>query len=256
MNSNFLNKKINREKISRDFVKNEKVSIKNKIEENLLGSKFRILNEKLYTISSEEAYDYFKNNPEDFEIYHKGFEIQAAKWPINPNDVLFKELKKPIYKNKVIADLGCGEATLARNLSELPNSKRKIHSFDLVKINEFVIECDIKNVPLLDDSIDVATFCLSLMGVNFIDFILEAKRILKTKGVLYVAEILSRINSLEKFIGVFEKIGFRLVKNLNIKNYFVLLVFRLDDKFKNQLDIKKNFSKSVEILKPCLYKKR
>jgi hypothetical protein len=43
-------------------------NIHNKINENLLGTKFRILNEKLYTTSSEEAYQYFTENPEDFDI--------------------------------------------------------------------------------------------------------------------------------------------------------------------------------------------
>jgi ribosomal RNA-processing protein 8 len=260
MNSNFLNKKTNREKNSSNstkFSKKEKHSIKNKMEENLLGSKFRILNEKLYTISSEEAFEYFKNNPEDFEIYHKGFEIQASKWPINPNEILFKELKKDKYNNKVIADLGCGEALLAKKLSELPDSKRKIHSFDLVKINEFVTECDIKNVPLSNNSVDVATFCLSLMGVNFVEFIMEARRILKNKkGVLIVAEIMSRINSIQNFIALFVKMGFRLIKNLDIKNYFVVLVFRLDDKINKNVDLNKKNLKGLEILKPCLYKKR
>ena len=55
MNSNFLNKKTNRDKNygnTTNLSKKEKNSLKNKMEENLLGSKFRILNEKLYTISS------------------------------------------------------------------------------------------------------------------------------------------------------------------------------------------------------------
>jgi hypothetical protein len=52
-------------------------SIENKMNENLLGvyifinikgAKFRILNEKLYTTTSAEAFDYFNNNPEDFDI--------------------------------------------------------------------------------------------------------------------------------------------------------------------------------------------
>jgi len=148
MSSNFLSKKFNRDNDRNNFKSNQgkkdkkgQTSIKNRIEENLLGSKFRILNEKLYTISSEEAFDYFKNNPEDFEIYHQGFVIQASKWPVNPNEILFKELKKEKYKNKTIADLGCGEAILAKKLSEIVNEKRKIFSFDLVKLNEFVTEC-------------------------------------------------------------------------------------------------------------------
>lgn len=82
--------------------KRENNKIQDKMNENLLSSKFRILNEKLYTISSEEAYEYFKENPEDFEVYHKGFEIQTKKWPVNPNEIILTELKKSKYKNKYI----------------------------------------------------------------------------------------------------------------------------------------------------------
>ena len=35
---------------------------------NNQASKFRILNEKLYTSTGSEAYDYFKDNIEDFDI--------------------------------------------------------------------------------------------------------------------------------------------------------------------------------------------
>ena len=51
--------------------KKKEESIKNRIEDNLLASKFRILNEKLYTTSSKEAFDYFTSNPEDYEIVNK-----------------------------------------------------------------------------------------------------------------------------------------------------------------------------------------
>lgn len=246
MNINFLNKKTYREK----HVKKEKKGIVNKIQENLLGSKFRILNEKLYTMPSEEAFDYFKSNPEDFDIYHKGFVIQANKWPVNPNNLICDELRKEKYNNKVIADLGCGEAFIAQKLKN-----RKIYSFDLVKINEYITECDIKNVPLEKDSVDVGVFCLSLMGINFVEFIKEAKRIIKSNGLLYVAEILSRIVSIDKFVSVFEQLGFKLKKQIDIKNYFILFVFRLDkdNARNNEPEAAQNYG---NILKPCIYKKR
>jgi SAM-dependent methyltransferase len=247
---NFLNKKSYRDKKS---IK-EKNNINDKIKDNLLGSKFRILNEKLYTMPSEDAFDYFRNNPEDFTIYHQGFVIQANKWPINPNSIIYDELKKDKYNNKVIADLGCGEAFLAKKLNN-----RKIYSFDLVKINDYITECDIKNIPLKNEEIDIAVFCLSLMGTNFIDFIKEAKRILKNKGILIVAEILSRITSIKNFIAVFEKLGFVLRKQKDIKNYFILFVFRLDDQtniFKDENNEDINMENNYDILKPCIYKKR
>lgn len=35
------------------------------------------------------------------------------------------------------------------------------------------------HVPLENESVDVAVFCLSLMGTNLQDYILEANRVLK-----------------------------------------------------------------------------
>jgi len=55
----------------------------------------------------------------------------------------------------------------------------KVHSFDLVAANERVTACNISRVPLPNASLDVAIFCLSLMGVDFIKFIHEAHRTLK-----------------------------------------------------------------------------
>ena len=147
-----------------------------------------------------------------------------------------------------IADLGCGEAYLAKNL------KQKIYSFDLIQINEYITKCDLKNIPLDDDTVDIAIFCLSLMGNNFIDFIVEAKRILKQNGILIVCEITSRIVKVENFVTIFKQLGFVLRKQRDIRNYFTLFVFRLSNKTKDKLD--KDSIDGFTILKPCLYKKR
>jgi ribosomal RNA-processing protein 8 len=115
-------------------------------------------------------------------------------------------------------------------------------------------------VPLKNDEVDVGIFCLSLMGTNFIDFIQEAKRILKNKGILIVSEIMSRIVNTENFIKVFESLGFNLRKKMNIKNYFTLFVFRLEKEegsnFVTDKDSQITVENSYDILKPCIYKKR
>jgi Hypothetical methyltransferase len=73
----------------------------------------------------------------------------------------------------VIADFGCGDAKLARSL---PN---KVHSFDLVSVSPEVTACDMSRTPLSKASVDVAVFCLSLMGTNLADYLKEANRVLK-----------------------------------------------------------------------------
>ena len=68
--------------------------------------------------------------------------------------------------------------------------KAKVHSFDLVADSaRGIVACNIANVPLGDSSIDVAVFCLSLMGTDYHKFVREAHRVLKPGGLLVVAEV-------------------------------------------------------------------
>ncbi len=75
----------------------------------------------------------------------------------------------------VIADFGCGEARLAQAVG----STLTVHSFDLVAANTLVTACDMANTPLESESVEIAVFCLSLMGTNLKDFLKEANRVLK-----------------------------------------------------------------------------
>lgn len=95
----------------------------------------------------------------------------------------------------IFADLGCGDARLAQTLTESGDVTKlnlKIHSYDLQSPSKFVTKADVANLPLADGSVDVAIFCLALMGTNWIDFVEEAYRILHWKGELWIAEIKSR----------------------------------------------------------------
>lgn len=56
----------------------------------------------------------------------------------------------------------------------------KVYSMDLVAARKEIIPCDIANTPLEPNSLNVAVYCLSLMGTNLKDFFLEANRVLKT----------------------------------------------------------------------------
>jgi hypothetical protein len=88
----------------------------------------------------------------------------------------------------MVADLGCGDAALAQYFK---NKKGiKVRSFDLVKVNEFVEVCDMAQVPLENDSVDVAIFCLSLMGTNFLSFIREACRYTKLQYALCMMKLI------------------------------------------------------------------
>ncbi|EGW32921.1 uncharacterized protein SPAPADRAFT_60265, partial [Spathaspora passalidarum NRRL Y-27907] len=190
--------------------------LQQKMMAKLSGSRFRWINEQLYTISSESALELIKSQPSLFDEYHAGFRSQVASWPENPVDVFVKQIKTrattrnvnapgglPGLANRkvVVADMGCGEAQLSLDVSKFlaqhnKKNKRKldiqVHSFDLKKHNERITVADIKNVPLPDESCTIVIFCLAMMGTNFLDFVNEAYRILAPNGELWIAEIKSR----------------------------------------------------------------
>ena len=184
--------------------------------QKLISARFRYLNETLYTTPSSHSLEIFKQNPEMFHEYHEGFRQQVEVWPENPVDGFSEEIQvrgrqrgskgaveakgsmsvTPLPRTEGrshIADLGCGDAALAQGLQETAKKlKLRIYSYDLHNPSPFVTKADIANLPLQDNSIDVAIFCLALMGTNWIDFVEEAFRVLRWKGELWVSEIKSR----------------------------------------------------------------
>lgn len=196
----------------------------------LAGSRFRELNEDLYTTNSSSAFERFQSNPELFDQYHEGFREQVKSWPVNPADAVYrwilsfnrKRVRSENSEPLVIADFGCGDAKLAEKLlkirdersnkkirgkskskskkengaGETSNHSFKVHSFDLVANgNEHITPCDMANVPLEDGKVDIAVFVLALMGTNIADFIREAHRVLTPDGILKIAEVRSRFEA-------------------------------------------------------------
>src|SRR3990167_432227 len=54
-----------------------------KLKERLKGSRFRWLNEQMYTTRSEETAKLIDESPELFAVYHEGFRSQVRDWPVN-----------------------------------------------------------------------------------------------------------------------------------------------------------------------------
>lgn len=75
-------------------------------------------------------------------------------------------------------------------------------------IDKRVIACDIAHVPLEDQTLDLAIFCLSLMGANFTDYIREAHRCLRLDGLLHIWEAASYFDDLKEFASALSRLGF------------------------------------------------
>ncbi|KAJ5510070.1 Methyltransferase-like protein [Penicillium expansum] len=177
--------------------------------QKLVSSRFRHLNETLYTTPSEKALEMFSTNPELFDEYHAGFARQVKEsWPSNPVDDYIKTIRTrglPAPRRPTgvctFADLGCGDAQLARSLT--PSAKKlniKLNSYDLAAPDPLITKADISNLPLEDGAADVAIFCLSLMGTNWVSFVEEAWRILRNdgKGECWVSEVKSRFGKVQR----------------------------------------------------------
>lgn len=211
-----------------------------KLNAKLEGGRFRYINEVLYTADGKSAFEMFQEDPTLFDVYHEGYRSQVEKWPENPLDIFISYLKtKP--KEWQVGDFGCGEARLAQSVPQ------NVFSFDLVSRNEFITACDISKVPLKDNSLDVAIFCLSLMGTNFIEFLKEAKRTLKPQGVLKIAEVKSRFTSIPSFLEALHKLGFKRISKDDSNKMFILFEF---------VNTSQKGDISNVYLKPCKYKKR
>ena len=114
-------------------------------------------------------------------MYQTDYQERRKTWLVDPLTEVINWCQQ--RKNLKIADFGCGTAELAEKLS----GKHKVHSFDHIAINDAVVACDVAaGVPLDDEDIDVAVFCLSLMGSNWRDYLAEAWRCLKTTGQLII----------------------------------------------------------------------
>ncbi|CDU25027.1 related to RRP8-nucleolar protein required for efficient processing of pre-rRNA at site A2 [Sporisorium scitamineum] len=286
----------------------------------LSGSRFRTINEKLYTTASDEAVRMIDAAPAMFDEYHQGFREQVRSWPKNPLDRIV-ELFDPSLsngtgkgkgKNKLnqsrpatgaakarftpgalVVDLGAGEGGLAKRL--VPKGV-KVLCYDLITTSDgWVRKQDtaaIGGLPLpgffedsdplglqvapegsADGVADVAVFCLSLMGTNWIHMLLEAKRVLRTGGELIIAEVSSRFNDgFDAFVRIVKMLGFSLEHKDASNTHFVLFEFvKLSQQAHvaslsstaDDAEIDPHITSLDELaahgktlLKPCIYKRR
>ena len=144
-------------------------------------------------------------NPEEWEQYHTLYRETRKDWAVIPYEEMIRWCQK--RSGYVIGDFGCGEAKLA----EAVGDRHTVHSFDHVAVNDDVVACDMAHVPLDDESLDVAIFSLSLMGMNFTDSLREAHRTLKLDGELNIFEATSRFTDRSGFVKALEGLGFEKV---------------------------------------------
>lgn len=205
-----------------------------KFAERLVGGKFRMINEKLYTnkpLTRKEA-----------AAYHDYYEAQVRKWPVDPRATLADGIAAERPEAR-IADIGAGRALLAQRFPH-------VTSFDKYPLSPSVVKAELDALPVADASFDIAVTSLSLMVEHVARVAAEINRVLVVDGEWHIAEVRSRIVNLSGFIRGVEKLGFR-VRTVDTKNtHFIILIFtKISDFTKDGRfpDVR---------LRPCTYKSR
>jgi len=195
---------------------------------------FSRVNNRWYASSSKLTHARLAANPEEWAHYHTLYGELRKSWPVVP----FKEEIRWLSEREglVVGDFGCGEALLAQAVGD----RHHVHSFDHVALSAGVVACDIASVPLDDGVLDVAIFCLSLMGANFTDYIREAHRCLRLDATLHIWEPANYFDDLDGFCAGLARLGFdvltpiregsfvriRAVKNTRMPASELVLTFR------------------------------
>jgi len=166
---------------------------------------FSQLNKSWSISNSKTTQERLNLDKSEWEYYHTLYREKRKKW----DEIPYLEIAKKIKERPewIVADMGCGENLLSKEVSN------KVHAFDYVAIDKDVTACDMSSIPLADQEINAVIFCLSLMGSNYLDYIREAFRVTKPYGNIFICEpkkkVEKRIEVLKKEI---ESTGFKIVE--------------------------------------------
>ncbi len=163
---------------------------------------FSKMNNRWYASASDSTHARLASNPEEWAHYHTMYRQLREAWPVVPYKEEIRWLSE--REGLVVGDFGCGEALVAAAVSD----RHQVHSFDHVAINDSVVACDIAHVPLENGALDVAIFCLSLMGANLTDYVREGHRCLRLDGRLHIWEPASYFDDVSKFCSQLGRLGF------------------------------------------------
>ena len=173
---------------------------------------------------------HFKENPNDFAEYHRVRDecLKTFDYEDIPCNRVIAELDKIKSKRggKRVVDMGCGTAKIFEYFKD--DARFQFTNYDHVSINDSVEVCDISNMPLEDDSVDICIMSLSLWGSNSEEYIQEAFRVLDSQGTLYIIDSTKRWSEKDELQNIIpEKEGYKL-KQLLEKNNFNIVSSNID----------------------------
>jgi ubiquinone/menaquinone biosynthesis C-methylase UbiE len=139
----------------------------------------------------------FKNEPDLWEKYHSSRDISFQGYDNQdeiPVNKIIKYLETKSRRRLKILDLGCGRNKIKDHFKS--NSKFTVVGYDHVAYNGS-IAVDISSLPDEDESVNMCIFSQSLMGSNWVDYLVEAKRVLMYGGEIIISESHNRFEDIK-----------------------------------------------------------
>jgi superfamily II DNA or RNA helicase len=167
--------------------------------------------------NSRKTHKRVQTDPSEWYLYHTLYREARKGWTEVPNEVMTQWVKE--RPHLVVGDFGCGEALLAKAVTN------RVYSFDHVAIDETVTACDMAETDMEDGVLDVAVFCLSLMGANYQDYLREAHRLLRLDGRLKIVEPAARWEGekREQLLSAVRAAGFALIGGTAERTEFIYI---------------------------------
>jgi ribosomal RNA-processing protein 8 len=147
------------------------------------------LHQRYKTMNSQNLNNEFKENPDLWKKYHEISEKNEESFPTEgiPRNRIIQELTKiKTKRTKQVVDMGCGKGQISHHFKN--DGRFNFMNYDHISENDRVISCDISNLPLEEDSVDICILSLAMWGSNCRNYITEASRILESNGQLYIIE--------------------------------------------------------------------
>ena len=157
-------------------------------------SKIGRLHLKYHRMRSDNLHATFKENPQLWREYHDTRKDTFATYDpssIPANQIIRKLEEYKTKRQKVVVDMGCGEAPIAHYFKDKNDNRFIFHNYDHQSGGDPIIqEVDISSLPPEDASVEIAIMSLALWGTdeNCTQYIKEAYRVLESGGKFYISD--------------------------------------------------------------------
>jgi superfamily II DNA or RNA helicase len=161
---------------------------------------------KYLTMRSNNLGQHFKSNRDEFIEYHRvrNENLKAFELCDQPHMRIIAELDKiKTKRRKHVVDMGCGLARIAEHFKD--DTRFEFTNYDHVSTSENITECDISQMPLEDNSIEICIMSMAMWGSNCNEYIMEAYRVLETGMKLYIIDSTKRWSNENKETGIIEE---------------------------------------------------